>query len=212
MSNCESLLLFGHFLPVSLIFKSLAKVLDKLKEPKLLKFILREPWMSNQNSWQSVPINEKPKLSASWWHKMKCQGIAKVRRLHPQGTVDICTTFHGHPSNGRSDIMAWTEVVDQQTDPHRCPSGQTAYETLWIAAFKAMNKILQNCESDQLWVTGCQKWLKSQLLDRVQVGGVGQTFDSAKDKEWTVNRVGRAKQKSFAVAVGWLGTLWKNKV
>lgn len=46
-----------------------------------------------------------------------------------------------------------------------------------------MNKIVLNSESKQLRVKGFQIWLKSQLLDCVQVGGVGQTFDSAKDKE-----------------------------
>ncbi len=34
--------------------------------------------------------------STSWWQQRKSQGITKVSRIHPLGTMDVCNKFHGN--------------------------------------------------------------------------------------------------------------------
>lgn len=75
-------------------------------------------------------------------------------------------------------LMGIVKTINITNRPHCQPWSQTAHET-WIAALNVITKIFLNSES----YPRCWNWLKSQLLDSVQVGGVGQTFDSAKDKE-----------------------------
>lgn len=42
--------------------------------------------------------------------KMKSQG---PNRVHPLGNTNVCTKFHGSPTNSCRDISVWTKVVDR---------------------------------------------------------------------------------------------------
>lgn len=56
-------------------------------------------------------------MSAAWWHQRKSQ----VHQSHwdlLSGNMNVCTIFHGNPSNSSWDISFWIKVVDQPTDRH----------------------------------------------------------------------------------------------
>lgn len=45
------------------------------------------------------------------------QGIIRVSRLHPQGTMTVCTKYHGNSSN----ISVWSKGVDRHAAPTDSP-------------------------------------------------------------------------------------------
>ncbi len=47
-------------------------------------------------------INENSDFLVTW---MKSQRITKVSKIHPLGTVDMCTKFHGSPLKTKKCLM-----------------------------------------------------------------------------------------------------------
>ncbi len=44
-------------------------------------------------------IRTKPKMPTSQWRWRKSQWITKVIRIHPLGSMNVCTKFHSNPFN-----------------------------------------------------------------------------------------------------------------
>ncbi len=43
---------------------------------------------------------------------MTSEGIIKVTATHPEGGMNVCTEFHGNPSNSCWHVSTWTKAVD----------------------------------------------------------------------------------------------------
>lgn len=84
--------------------------------PMLLERILKGPWISKSNF---IPVHlnvatifySKSQISTSWcsWRRR-----GTVFRVHPLGTLNVCTKFHGNSSNNGFSVR--TEVAGRPTD------------------------------------------------------------------------------------------------
>lgn len=80
-------------------------------------FIIWVRRMSVQTFTAVYPIDleiyhSKPQISTTWWRWMKSEGITWVSRIHPLGTLNFSTIFHGNLSKSCRDISVWSKVVD----------------------------------------------------------------------------------------------------
>ena len=71
----------------------------------------------HQISWQSIEwmLNGYVKNFTCRLYWKKIQAVAKVIKLHPLWTINVCTKFHGNPSNSCLDISVWTKVAGWST-------------------------------------------------------------------------------------------------
>ena len=88
-----------------------------------------------QNTWQSIQwlmgyltqdhkylykivcqiqpvVVEKFHWISGKFDQRKTEWITKVIQIHLLSVVDICTQFHGNPSNSYRDISVWTKVAE----------------------------------------------------------------------------------------------------
>lgn len=64
---------------------------------------------------------EKIKPLSCWWCQSKSQGIAKASGLCPQGTMNVCTKFHGNPKLLLRCLEQWYELpANCQTRSQKC--------------------------------------------------------------------------------------------
>lgn len=47
------------------------------------------------NDMQHAAVHSGLTLTPRCFHKKKCQGITKLKAIHPQGDMNLCTKFHG---------------------------------------------------------------------------------------------------------------------
>lgn len=59
----------------------------------LTLFISRKPMSPAQ------VVNQNIGHILMWWCEMESKGIAKVVTIHPEGNMNVCTTFYCNPSN-----------------------------------------------------------------------------------------------------------------
>lgn len=82
---------------------------------KLLQFILWWNLMSVPNFMATHPIvvrTFQSNINRHKWHWSLNQGITKVNNIHPLGSMNVCTKFHGNWFNSCWDIGAkwWTDL------------------------------------------------------------------------------------------------------
>lgn len=69
-----------------------------------------EPWMSVQHFMQLHETNVK--LSENFILLVDLKGSQRTKVIYPQWTLNICSKFHGNPSNSCEDISLWTASVN----------------------------------------------------------------------------------------------------
>lgn len=90
---------------------------------KLLHFILRGSWMSASHSMAIYPVvakefQSKLQMSTSWLHYSSSQGVTKVTRVHPHGTMNVRHNFCANTCSGCCNISQ----VKWQVGPAGGPS------------------------------------------------------------------------------------------
>lgn len=78
----------------------------------------------------------------SCWNEKCSQMITKISKSHPLGTVNVCTSFHGNPSNICWEMSVWTKAALRKSSSYS-PYDYTLY--VYICFVKQLyNQTKQN--------------------------------------------------------------------